>query len=197
MTVKSLREAAVQWMADDPEEQHVATTRAHLEDEAWLRRHFSTPLDFGTAGIRGPLGPGPAGMNRALVRRVAAGVASMLREYRGSALVVIGFDARDGSQQFAEDATRVLCGAGHRVHIFENVVPTPRLAHAVVWHHADAGLMVTASHNPPRDNGIKVYDHLGAQIVAPVDANIRDRIDWEAPYPPSRCPTGTSSSKQE
>jgi len=197
MTPRSLREFAIQWMADDPEAQHAAEVQERLDDEPWLSEHFATPLDFGTAGIRGKLGAGPAFMNRALVRRVTAAVGATLSERSASALVVIGFDARDGSRLFASDAARVLGGLGHRVRLFEQVVPTPRLAHAVTWHRADAGLMITASHNPPKDNGIKVYDALGAQIVAPVDADIRRRINWIAPLTSIATPSREDLSKAQ
>ena len=118
-------------------------------------------------------------MNRALVRQVTAGLGHYLLDQgalpdRG---VVIGFDGRHGSEDFAEDAARVLGGLGFRVYRFSHVVPTPTLAHAVVYLEAAAGIMVTASHNPPQDNGYKVYWSNGAQIIPPHDRGISNAID--------------------
>ena len=115
-------------------------------------------------------------MNRAFVRRVAAGIAVHLKQSAPSARVIVGYDARVGSRVFAEDITRVLAGAGHLVLLYETVVTTPELAHAVVHQRAHSGLMVTASHNPPQDNGVKVYDATGAQIIAPTDEAIAQAI---------------------
>jgi phosphomannomutase len=168
--------AARAWLGDDPD----PATRDELarlleagEPQA-LRDRFALPLTFGTAGIRGPLGAGPARMNRAVVRRVTAGLAERLarepdaRE-RG---VVVGRDARHGSAAFAEDTAAVLAGAGYRVHRFTDPVPTPLVAFAVRHLGAAGGVVVTASHNPRADNGYKVYWGTGSQIVPPIDAEI-------------------------
>lgn len=163
------------WADDDPD----PATRAAVErwladgDEAALAECFGERLQFGTAGIRGPLGPGPSRMNRRLARRVAAGLAAHLE----GGTIVVGRDARHGSDAFADDIAGVLAGAGVRALLLPDVVPTPVLAFAVRHLHCDAGVMVTASHNPQGDNGIKVYGGDGAQIVPPTDAEISAAID--------------------
>jgi len=170
------------WAATDPDP---ATRRAALAmveagDPGALREAFGARLAFGTAGLRGPLGPGPNRMNRALVRRVAAGLGRYLLDRvpgAAQAGVVIGFDARHGSSDFAADTAAVLADLGFRVWLHQELVPTPRLAHAVVYLGACAGVMVTASHNPPGDNGYKVYWANGAQIIPPHDAGISAAID--------------------
>ncbi len=173
--------SARRWQALDPD----TATRAAVDrmiaagDAPALLRAFDQRLGFGTAGIRGVLGPGPGGLNRLMVRQVAAGVATVLLDQHGDAGsrgVVIGFDGRHGSRDFAQDAARVLGGAGLTVFLFDDVVPTPLLAHAIRHLGCVAGVMVTASHNPPRDNGVKVYWGHGAQITAPLDAQISAAI---------------------
>lgn len=182
MTDVALREAARAWLASDPDPTTRATLQTWLDqdDTTALTEAFGQRLQFGTAGLRGPLGPGPGGMNRALVRRVAAGLARYLLQVVPDAAargVVIGFDGRHGSREFAGDTAAVLADHGLPSQLFDDVVPTPRLAHAVVHQGACAGVMVTASHNPPRDNGYKVYWGDGAQIVPPHDAGISAAID--------------------
>jgi phosphomannomutase len=167
------------WIADDPDAASRAELRTLLEQGATseLEDRFGSRLGFGTAGLRGALRAGPNGMNRAVVRRAAAGLAAYLGPGRS---VVIGFDARHGSRTFAEDSAAVLVGAGLDARVFEEALPTPVLAFAVRHLHADAGVMVTASHNPPQDNGYKVYlggpGDEGAQIVPPADREIEARI---------------------
>lgn len=184
-----LREAAAAWLATDPDPETRATLQQWLDDgdADALQEAFGARLQFGTAGLRGPLGPGPGCMNRALVRRVAAGLCKYLLDNVGDAPqrgVVIGFDGRHGSREFAEDTAAVLADRGIASRVFDVVVPTPRLAHAVVELGACAGVMVTASHNPPGDNGYKVYWADGAQIVPPHDSGISAAIDDLAGFDP-------------
>lgn len=182
MNHEALRKAAQNWKSEDPDPltQSQITAMLARNDTAELHDHFGGRLQFGTAGIRGKIGPGPRRMNRALIRRVTAGLGNYLLQHPETGSlpsVVIGYDGRHGSQEFAEDAARVLGGKGFQVHRFETVCATPALAHAVVFLEASAGIMVTASHNPPQDNGYKVYWNNGAQIVPPHDRGISDEID--------------------
>jgi phosphomannomutase len=179
----ALRLAAQAWRDDDPD----PATRAELdallaaEDLDGLRDRFAERLQFGTAGLRGALGAGPNRMNRALVRRATAGVTAWLRETGRTGPVVVGRDARHGSAAFAEDTAAVLAGAGFEVLVLPRPLPTPLTAFAVLHHRAAAGIMITASHNPPQDNGYKLYLGDGAQIVSPVDGEISAHIDAVGP----------------
>ncbi|TDQ48810.1 phospho-sugar mutase [Actinorugispora endophytica] len=179
------REQARAWLAQDPDPATRAELRTLLDngDDAELAARFAGRLEFGTAGLRGPLGAGPTRMNRVTVMRAAAGIAAWLRP---GATVVIGYDARHRSADFARDTAAVLAGAGHRALLLPGPLPTPVLAHAVRARAADAGVMVTASHNPPQDNGYKVYvggsgPVAGSQIVPPVDTEISAAIDAVGP----------------
>ncbi len=181
-SLAALLQAAHDWKVQDPDPKTRAQTHALIEaaDPAVLRECFGQRLEFGTAGIRGRMGPGPGQMNRALVRMVSAGLGRyLLREGAGAvtAGVVVGFDGRHNSRDFAEDTARVLGGLGIPVFLFDDVVPTPVLAHAVTFMGAAGGVMVTASHNPPEDNGYKAYWANGAQIIPPHDAGISAEID--------------------
>ncbi|MFF7235891.1 phospho-sugar mutase [Streptomyces collinus] len=173
------------WLAEDPDPE----TREELAklisagDTAELAARFGGTLQFGTAGLRGELGAGPMRMNRGVVIRAAAGLAAYLKKNgtpHGGAdagLVVIGYDARHKSADFARDTAAVMTGAGLRAAVLPRPLPTPVLAFAIRHLGAVAGVEVTASHNPPRDNGYKVYLGDGSQIVPPADAGIAAEID--------------------
>ena len=177
----SFVERAKAWLAQDPD----PATRAQLQalidadDQAELQKSFEPRIAFGTAGLRGELGAGPARMNRVLVAQAARGLADYLLERESEPSAVIGFDGRINSDVFAEDSAQILAGAGIRVTLFDTYVPTPVLAHSVKFGYFSAGIMVTASHNPPNDNGYKVYlggDFGGSQIISPIDRDIEAKI---------------------
>lgn len=168
------------WLAEDPD----PDTRDELAklidsgDTEELAARFGGTLQFGTAGLRGELGAGPMRMNRSVVIRAAAGLAAYLKDKgQTDGLVVIGYDARYKSEDFARDTAAVMTGAGLKAAVLPRPLPTPVLAFAIRHLGAVAGVEVTASHNPPRDNGYKVYLGDGSQIVPPADAEIAAQID--------------------
>ncbi|HEU4542661.1 MAG TPA: phospho-sugar mutase [Jiangellaceae bacterium] len=175
---------AREWLAEDPDQDTRAelaklVERAEAGDTDAAEEvddRFAGRLEFGTAGLRGALGAGPNRMNRAVVIRAAAGLASYVLEHGGRS-VVVGYDARYKSDQFAIDTCAVMIGAGLDAMLLPRPLPTPVLAFAIRHLGADAGVMVTASHNPPQDNGYKVYLGDGSQIVPPADAEISAGID--------------------
>ena len=183
MQNEALLAAATNWLAQDPD----AVTRQELQllldaaDYPALTDRFASRLAFGTAGLRGELGAGTNRMNRVLVAQAALGFANYLKQtVEGRPSVAIGYDGRVNSDVFARDSAEILAGAGIDVLLFDDYVPTPMLAFAVKHRDLSAGIMVTASHNPPRDNGYKVYlggANGGGQIVAPADAQIAGHID--------------------
>jgi phosphomannomutase len=181
-----LRAQAEHWIAGDPDGRDRAELHGLLDDggeaaAAELADRFGARLEFGTAGLRGAVGAGPNRMNRAVVRAATAALAGWLQAGHGGpgtaeAGVVIGCDARHRSAEFADEAARVLAGAGIRAHLLPPQQPTPLLAFAVRHLRAAAGIMITASHNPPADNGYKLYLGDGAQIIPPVDKQIGTAI---------------------
>jgi phosphomannomutase len=179
----SLFDTARAWLAEDPDPATVAELTALLaraeagdpDATAELTDAFDGTLQFGTAGLRGRLGPGTNRMNRVVVCRAAAGLAAYLANHGGTS-VVIGYDARRNSDVFARDTAKVMSGAGIAAMVLPSALPTPVLAFAIRHLGCDAGVMVTASHNPPDDNGYKVYLGDGSQIVPPADADISARI---------------------
>jgi phosphomannomutase len=134
-------------------------------------------LGFGTAGLRGELGAGPNRMNRVLVAQAAVGIARYLKANFDDPSCVIGFDARKNSDVFAKDSAEILVGLGVRAYLYDSLVATPMVAFGVRELGCSAGIMVTASHNPPADNGYKVFDFTGSQIIPPMDALIASEID--------------------
>ncbi|MFJ1710554.1 phospho-sugar mutase [Streptomyces sp. NPDC088260] len=175
------------WLAEDPDPETrdelarlIESGSAESADE--LAARFAGTLQFGTAGLRGELGAGPMRMNRSVVIRAAAGLAAYLKaQGQGGGLVVVGYDARYKSADFARDTAAVMTGAGLRAAVLPRPLPTPVLAYAIRHLGAVAGVEVTASHNPPRDNGYKVYLGDGSQIVPPADGEIAAEITAVGP----------------
>jgi phosphomannomutase len=179
-----LLDRARAWADNDPDPAARAEIEALLAvsdpSKTDLADRFAGSLEFGTAGLRGVLGAGPNRMNRAVVLRTTHGLARYLLSTSASeaaAGVVIGFDGRRMSRELAEDTACVLAGAGVKAHLFANEVPTPLLAFAVSHLGCAAGVMITASHNPPEYNGYKAYWGNGAQIIPPTDVGIAKAIE--------------------
>ncbi|STY62057.1 phospho-sugar mutase [Mannheimia haemolytica] len=180
-------DVAQNWLAQDPD----AETRAELEQliqaaesdekaKAELTARFDGRLQFGTAGLRGRLQAGSMGMNRVLVAQAAGGLAEFIKGYDKEPSIVIGYDGRKNSDVFARDTAEIMAAAGIKTYLLPRKLPTPVLAYAIQYFDTTAGVMVTASHNPPEDNGYKVYlgkANGGGQIVSPADKEIAALID--------------------
>ena len=163
------------WIAIDPDEHTRNTLITSLSDQSGeLTRLFGGRIGFGTAGLRAEMGPGPMQMNSVVVRQTTAG---LMRWLEKNPFVVVGFDARNNSSQFAHDVVGVVAALGGRAALMPEPVPTPILANAVLDLGASAGVMITASHNPAADNGYKLYLRDGIQLVSPADAEIAAAID--------------------
>lgn len=181
MVDSKLLAIAERWVAQDPDPKTVAEIGGLIaaEDEAALQDRFGSRLTFGTAGLRGEIGAGSNRMNRVVVGQAAIGLANYLLANFDEPTLVVGYDGRVNSDVFARDTAELATALGVRVKLFSSMVPTPMLAFAVKHLGASAGVMVTASHNPPNDNGYKVYlggANGGSQIIPPVDAAIHAEI---------------------
>lgn len=179
---------AMNWLARDPdprtreELQHLIDKKMHAE----LEDRFTQRLEFGTAGLRGKVGCGPNRMNRLVIQETATGLGHYLIEHVANAAirgVVVGYDGRLDSKQFAIDTASVLTALGIKVYLTANVAATPIVAFGIEHFNAAAAVVVTASHNPPEYNGFKVYWENGAQIIPPHDAGIADEIDVASTKP--------------
>lgn len=185
MTRGNVTERALAWIAGDPDPATAAELRALVDDPgeraaAELAERMAGPLEFGTAGLRGVIGAGESRMNRAVILRTTAGLARYVLDTVADAAargVVVGFDGRRFSREFAQEAAAVLAGAGLPAHLFPELGPTPLVPFAMLDLGAAAGIMITASHNPPEYNGFKVYWSSGAQITPPHDAGIAAAIE--------------------
>ncbi|MDG6238173.1 phospho-sugar mutase [Glaesserella parasuis] len=186
--METLFQVAQNWLDQDPD----LETRAELEQlisqakandakaQAELASRFDGRLQFGTAGLRGRLQAGSMGMNRVLVAQAAGGLADFLKGYDKEPSIVLGYDGRKNSDVFARDTAEIMAAAGIKTYLLPRKLPTPVLAYAIKYFDTTAGVMVTASHNPPEDNGYKVYlgkANGGGQIVSPADQEIAACID--------------------
>lgn len=186
--METLFQVAQNWLDQDPD----LETRAELEQlisqakandakaQAELSSRFDGRLQFGTAGLRGRLQAGSMGMNRVLVAQAAGGLAEFLKGYDKEPSIVLGYDGRKNSDVFARDTAEIMAAAGIKTYLLPRKLPTPVLAYAIKYFDTTAGVMVTASHNPPEDNGYKVYlgkANGGGQIVSPADQEIAACID--------------------
>lgn len=185
----ALRQMAQQWCQIDNTSAHQKLLTHWIQTESWddLRECFGERLQFGTAGLRGTVGPGTNRMNRGMVQQTALGIANFVAVSQLPKKVVIGFDARHDSTQFAQDTADVFAAQGFEVILFEEPVATPIVAYAVRYLNSTVGVVITASHNPAPDNGFKVYWSNGAQIIPPVDtgiashiANVANEVVWES-----------------
>jgi phosphomannomutase len=183
-----LRSRAERWIADDPDPFTRAELRTLLAQSDLsttdLSDRFAGTLEFGTAGLRGVMGAGPNRMNRAVIARATWGLAQEVLAGAAAGatrVVIVGGDARRMSRELSEDVAAILAAAGLRIMLFTRPVPTPLVGFAVKRLGAAAGVVITASHNPPEYNGYKVYWDNAAQIVPPVDARIATAIDRAPP----------------
>ncbi|MBP7664151.1 MAG: phospho-sugar mutase, partial [Shewanella sp.] len=173
------------WLENDPDPRTQAQLQTLIDsgNDAELAARFAGRLEFGTAGLRGVVGAGPMGMNRLVIRQTSAGLGAYLLDQIKDAAergVVIGYDGRHDSFNFAHDAASVLTAMGIKVRLTSKVAPTPLVAFGVKHFNAAAGIVVTASHNPPQYNGYKVYWENGAQIIPPHDSGIAAQIERAA-----------------
>lgn len=186
--MNSLFDVAQRWLNQDPDTETQAELKQLIESAktgdakslAELTARFEGRLQFGTAGLRGRLQAGSMGMNRVLVAQAAGGFAEYLKSYDKQPSIVIGYDGRKNSDVFARDTAEIMAGAGIKTYLLPRKLPTPVLAYAISYLDVSAGVMVTASHNPPEDNGYKVYlgrANGGGQIVSPADKDIAALID--------------------
>lgn len=185
MISPNLRAEVISWIEEDPDPKTRSQLQKWLDDNsvAEIESCFQGFLEFGTAGLRGALGPGPSRMNRAVVTKTALGLGQFMKD-RNLKSIVIGRDARYGSEDFTRDTAEIMSGYGFSVFVLPRPLPTPVLAFAVKKLGCDVGVMVTASHNPPQDNGYKVYlggrvdgiDYNGSQIISPTDSEISKEI---------------------
>lgn len=190
---------AENWLNQDPDTETQtelqqllhAAKQGNANAQKELTSRFNGRLQFGTAGLRGRLQAGPMGMNRVLVAQAAAGLAKYLQQFDPNPSIVIGYDARKNSDIFARDTAEIMSGFGIKTLLLPRMLPTPVLAFAIQYFDTSAGVMVTASHNPPEDNGYKVYlgkSNGGGQIVSPADRDIASLINTFTTQPISNIP---------
>ena len=162
------------------------------DDEAEIKSRFFAPLQFGTAGLRGPMRAGLDAMNVTTVSRATWAVAKVLKDRcLGGSTVVVGRDARHHSDEFATATAEIFAAEGFSVVLLPYPAPTPVVAYAVRRLNAVAGVQITASHNPPADNGYKVYFDGGIQIVSPTDREIEAAMAWRSTWPWARASATT------
>ena len=179
MNQRDLLRLAMHWQKIDKTPEHQRTLEEWIASEniGALNECFGARLDFGTAGLRGAVGPGTNNMNRGVVQQTAYGICQYVHTTSLPKRVVVGYDARRDSRQFAQDTADVFASEGFEVYLFDIAAPTPIIAYSVTWLKCTVGIIITASHNPAPDNGFKVYWENGAQIVPPTDKGIADSIE--------------------
>ena len=190
-----LRSAATAWAALDPDPETAEAVRAAMArgDEVSLRAWFGGRIEFGTAGLRAGMAPGPTGMNRLVVRQTTAGLVRWLAERAPQPSLVVGYDARHRSAVFAADVAEIAASHGATVHLMDRPEPTPVVAHELLRLGADGAVVITASHNPPADNGYKLYLGDGVQLSSPADGEIAASIDRVAAQLPEAVGPGGGS----